>query len=116
MRRRAILLAWMMAAQVVVPSFALLATVRTCCCSGGHTERKCHCPSCSKARAIEEGQDFARSCGSDDAPATLAPVLAMTAPVTTVIVAPATAARITSAQPTAPPWRAIEVATPPPLA
>jgi hypothetical protein len=116
MRGRAILLAWVMAAQVAAPSFALASTVRTCCCSGGHGGKMCHCPSCTKGRAIEEGQDFVRSCGSEATLATPSPALAVVAPISRVAVAaPSAAVRTVSTQPNAPPWRPVEVPTPPPL-
>lgn len=117
MRGRAILLALVMGAQIVAPSLALASTVRHCCCDGGeHTVRKkCPCPACSKARALGEGQSSMRSCGSDPSVATPAPVLAALSPsvphVTTAVAAP----RLAPARPNAPPWRSVEVPTPPPL-
>jgi hypothetical protein len=106
-----------MGAQMVAPSLALASTVRHCCCDGGQHEvrKKCPCRACTEARALGEGQDSMRSCGTHPGVATPAPVLAALSPsieqVTVAVVEP----RIAPAQPTAPPWRSVEVPTPPPL-
>jgi hypothetical protein len=117
MRGRAILLALVMGAQIVAPSLALASTVRHCCCDGGEhsVRKKCPCAACSKARALGEGQDSMRSCGSESSVATPAPVLAALSPSIQHVALAAVAPRVVPAQPNAPPWRPVEVPTPPPL-
>lgn len=115
MRVRAILLAWVLLAQVVAPSLALASTVRSCCCAGDHGAKKCHCPSCSKARAFEEGQQALRSCGSTQGVSAPHAILAVEAPsMLLALDPPATDPEIPSPF-ASPPSLALEVPTPPPL-
>ncbi|HET9752564.1 MAG TPA: hypothetical protein VFP52_06370 [Myxococcales bacterium] len=106
-----------MASQIVAPSLALASTVRHCCCDGGEhsVRKKCPCPACSKARAMGEGQDSMRSCGSHGSIATPVLVLAAVSPSIQHVTVTAFALRVAPAQPNAPPFRSVEVPTPPPL-
>ena len=117
MRGRAVLLALVMATQIVAPSLALAGTVRHCCCDGGQhsVRKKCPCPACSKARAMGEGQDSMRSCGHADSVAAPSPVLATLSPSLEHVTVAVVVVGIAPAQPNAPPWRSVEVPTPPPL-
>ena len=113
MRARAILVAWVLAAQVIAPSLALASTVRSgCCCAA--SEKRCHCPACSKTRSLEEGQDVAGACGHDDG-AGRATSLLVAAPVRALLPVVPVATPPRPAPSVAPPGRCDEVPTPPPL-
>ena len=111
-RGRAILLAWVLAAQTVGPALALVNTVRmSCCCIG--KDKKCHCPACTRNRIIESGHGVVGSCGMSSDHALTSPLQAAIVPV--ALAEPRIASVMLSSQPaTAPPPPIMEVPTPPP--
>ena len=115
MRFWAILLAWALAAQVTAPALALASTVRGCCCAGDHGQRNCHCPACSKARSIEEGQASVRSCNAGGAVATVTGAFAAAPPSVEPVSTLLVSSVVFAMADLAPPGRAIDVPTPPPL-
>src|SRR4051794_9910030 len=113
MRARAILVAWVLLAQTIAPSLALASTVRaSCCCSSG--EEKCHCPGCSKARALEGGHGLLTQCGGSQGQALTPSIHVFITPM-----APAQPERAAEAAPAftfiSPPLATRDVPTPPPL-
>jgi hypothetical protein len=112
-RARAILVAWVLAAQTLAPSLALASHIRSsCCCSTD--SKKCHCPSCFKADAIEGGHCLINQCGGDHGQA-LVPSLDV-ATVAVALEGPAPrAVEPIDLRPQAPPNPSREVPTPPPL-
>ena len=113
MRARAILVAWVLTAQIIAPSLALASTVRSSCCCAA-TEKRCHCPGCTKARALEEGQGILSQCGSSQGQALTPSINVFVPPAGTVHpeVAAQAVADFTSISP---PLATRDVPTPPPL-
>ena len=113
MRARAILVAWVLAAQTIAPSLALAGTVRASCCCAVK-DKQCHCPSCSKNRAIAEGHGVVVSCGFGSGHA-LVPLLQVAVPPASDSSPAMVLATPAPLFATAPPLVSREVPTPPPL-
>ena len=113
MRARAILVAWVLSAQVIAPSLALASTVRaTCCCAT--REKQCHCPGCTRARALESGHGLLTQCGGSQGQALTPSVHVVVQPADPVQpkLAAGSVADFTSLSP---PFSTRDVPTPPPL-
>jgi len=107
-------LAALLALSMAAPAFASVEAAASCCCA--HAQRRCHCPVCEHARALESGRPLLQQCGPSHAAARLPALPDMLPPVREA------AALL---PPGAPPSRKLpalneppplEVPTPPPLA
>lgn len=113
MRARAILVAWVLTAQIIAPSLALAATVRSSCCCAT-SEKRCHCPGCTRARALEEGHGLLSQCGSSQGEA-LTPSINVFVPPAEPIQPEVAAQAVADFTSLSPPFSTRDVPTPPPL-
>jgi hypothetical protein len=107
-------MAALLALSMAAPAFAAVEAAATCCCA--HAQRRCHCPICDHARALESGRPLLQQCAPSHATARL-PALPNALPPlrdATIALPPrATPSCRLPALSDAPP---LEVPTPPPLA
>jgi hypothetical protein len=58
-------LAALLALSMAAPALAGVEAAASCCCA--HAQRRCHCPVCEHARALESGRPLLQQCGASHA-------------------------------------------------
>jgi hypothetical protein len=107
-------LAALLALSMAAPALAGVEAAASCCCA--HAQRRCHCPVCEHARALESGRPLLQQCGASHAAARSTPLPDVLPPVRDAAALLPPGAPPSGKVPAMSEPPPLEVPTPPPLA
>jgi hypothetical protein len=107
-------LAALLALSMAAPALAGVEAAASCCCA--HAQRRCHCPVCEHARALESGRPHLQQCSASHAAARLPALPDMLPPLRDAAAALPSGALPSRKLPALSKPPPFEVPTPPPLA